>query len=249
MSAGKLEAELGKWSAAGTRPQLWWRDDDAVAVTPELERLAHITGNANVEVMLAVIPAHVDERLADYLAQHNHLKPCLHGWAHKNHAPAGEKKCELGHHRELDVVLGEIAAGRQRLSDLFGSDLMPVLVPPWNRMREDLATRLSEAGIKAFSTFAHKRSHPEIQVNTHVDVMNWKAAGGAAGKDLDQVLDELAAALGTSRANGGYPVGVLTHHLAHDHAAWSSLSGLLAYAELEWVPFEEALGDQPRTTS
>ncbi len=249
MSAGKLEAELCKWRAAGRRPLLWWRDDDAVAVTPELERLAQITGNANVDVLLAVIPAHVDGGLAEYLAQQDHLKPCLHGWSHENHAPAGEKKCELGHHRELDVVLDEIAAGRQRLSDLFGSGFVPVLVPPWNRMRKDLAARLCEAGIRAFSTFSHKRSHPEIQVNTHVDVMNWKAAGGAAGKATDQVLDELAAALGTSRANGGYPVGVLTHHLVHDEAAWSSLSCLLAYAELEWVPFEEALGHQPRTTS
>ncbi len=249
MSCRELEVEVCKWHDAGRQPQLWWRDDDAVAVTPELEHLAQLTGKAGINVLLAVIPAHVDEALAEYLAQHTNLQPCLHGWAHKNHASASEKKCELGPHRELDLVLGEIAAGRQRLADLFGSGFVPVLVPPWNRMRDDLAPRLHETGITAFSTFAHKRAFPAIQANTHVDVMNWKAPGGATGKAPNQVLDELVAALGTSRANGFYPIGVLSHHLVHDEAAWSSLSGLVRHQDLNWVSFEEALAHQPRTTS
>jgi len=249
MSRRELETELHNWQAAGRQPQLWWRDDDAVSVTPELDRLTQLAGGAGVDVLLAVIPAHVQDTLANYAGGHGNLKPCVHGWSHTNHAPAGDKKCELGAHRDLDVVLHEIAAGRQRLTELFGSRFVPVLVPPWNRMRSDLAPRLGEAGIMAFSTFAHTRSHPEIQANTHVDVMDWKAPGGPAGKAPDQVLGELAAALGISRANGFYPVGILTHHLVHDEVAWSSLSDLLALSDLAWVPFEEALNPHPRTTS
>ncbi|MEO1159267.1 MAG: polysaccharide deacetylase, partial [Pseudomonadota bacterium] len=194
-------------------------------------------------------PAHADQTLADHVAQNRNLTPCVHGWSHTNHAPASEKKCELGGHRTLDAVLSDVSRGRQQLAQLFGSRLAPVLVPPWNRMRDDLAPRLGEIGIEAFSTFAHKRPDPRIQVNTHVDVMDWKAPGGAAGKAPDRILSELAVALRVSRANGCYPVGLLTHHLVHDDTAWASLDGVLAHAGLNWVRFADALNDQPRTTS
>ena len=249
MSQCELETELQHWRAAGRQPQIWWRDDDAVSLTPELERLTQLTGEAGVGVLLAVIPARADQELAEFVGRHGHLQPCVHGWSHTNHAPSSEKKCELGVHRALDIVLSEIARGRQRLAGLFGPNLAPVLVPPWNRMRDDLAPRLGEIGIKAFSTFAHKRQYPEMQANTHVDVMDWKAPGGAVGKASDRLQNELAAALAVSRANGFYPVGLLTHHLVHDEVAWSSLSAVLAHRELAWVSFEHALYCQPRTTS
>lgn len=241
MSHRELETELQNWRAAGKQPQVWWRDDDAVSLTPELKRLTQLTGDAGVGVLLAVIPAHADQELAKFVGQHGHLQPCVHGWSHTNHAPASEKKCELGTHRALDIVLSEIERGRERLARLFGMGLAPVLVPPWNRMRDDLAPRLREVGIKAFSTFAHKRPHPEIQVNTHVDVMDWKAPGGAAGKTSDRLQDELATALAVARTNGFYPVGLLTHHLVHDEAAWFSLSTIVANTDLTWVTFEQAL--------
>ena len=249
MSRHELETELQSWRLAGKQPQVWWRDDDAVSPTPKLEHLTQVTGEAGVEVLLAVIPARADQALAEYVGQYSHLTPCVHGWSHTNHAPASEKKCELGGHRAMDVVLSDIARGRQRLAELFGSRLAPVLVPPWNRMRDDLAPRLGEAGIRAFSTFAHKRSFPEMQANTHVDVMDWKVPGGAAGKSPDRLRTELAAALAVSRANGFYPIGLLTHHLVHDEMAWSSLSDVLAHTDLIWVSFEHALHHHPRTTS
>lgn len=243
MSHRELEMELQNWQTAGRQPQVWWRDDDAVSLTPQLERLTQAASASGVEVLLAVIPAHADQTLADHVAQSTNLTPCVHGWSHTNHAPAGEKKCELGDHRALDAVLSDVSRGRQRLAHLFGARLAPVLVPPWNRMRADLAPRLGEIGIEAFSTFTHNRPFPQIQANTHVDVMDWKASGGAAGKEPDRILSELAAALSVSRTNGHYPVGLLTHHLVHDDAAWSSLGGVLAHPGLAWVPFAGALDD------
>lgn len=249
MSHCELETELQTWRAAGRQPQAWWRDDDAISPTPELERLTQLTGGAGIEVLLAVIPAYADQALAGFVGQHGHLQPCVHGWSHTNHAPATEKKCELGTHRTLDTVLSDIERGRQRLAGLFGPGLVPVLVPPWNRMRDDLAPRLGDIGITAFSTFTHKRADPEIQVNTHVDVMDWKAPGGAAGKAPERLQSELATALAISRASGFYPVGLLTHHLVHDEMVWSSLSKIVANTDLTWVSFEHALTNQPRTTS
>ncbi len=249
MSLRELESELQYWRLACEQPQLWWRDDDAVTVTAQLERLTQLTGEAGIEVLLASIPAYADRQLAVHVAQNRNLKPCVHGWAHANHAPATEKKCELGLHRAMDVVLADIVRGRQRLEQLFGAGLVPVLVPPWNRMRDDLAPHLSAIGIKAFSTFAPECSFPAIQVNTHVDVMDWKSPGGAAGKSGDRVWAELAAALAVSRSNGFYPVGLLTHHLVHDETVWTGLAAVVACSDLNWVSFEFALNFQPRTTS
>jgi len=248
MSRQELDIELQNWRAAGEQPQLWWRDDDAISVTPQLKHLTRLADGADVEILLAVIPAYANEELAAYIEQCTNLKPCMHGWSHTNHAPGSEKKCELGAHRELDEVLADIVRGYQRLQALFGKAVLPVLVPPWNRMRDDLAPRLSEVGIKAFSTFTHQRSVPEMQVNTHVDVMNWKTPGGATGKSLEAVQVELASALSVSRANGFYPIGLLTHHLVHDETAWATLSAVVAHPDLNWISFQQAFV-HPSTTS
>lgn len=240
MSCPELDSELQNWLSAGQRPQLWWRDDDAVSFTPELEKLTGVSCDANIEILLAVVPAGADKGLATYIKKHSNLKPCVHGWSHTNHAPESEKRCELGTHRPIEEVLADIGRGRQRLAKLLGNRLESILVPPWNRMRDDLAPRLPEVGINAFSTFAHRRSMPQMQVNTHLDLMNWKAPGGAVGKSLDVVQTELTTALNVSRANGFYPIGLLTHHLVHDDAAWATLSALVAHPDLNWISVRQA---------
>ena len=123
MSLRELESELQHWRSAGEPAQLWWRDDDAVTATAQLQRLTQLTGEAGIEVLLASIPAYAERQLADHVAQHQTLKPCVHGWAHANHAPASEKKCELGPHRAIEVVLSDIVRGKQRLEQLFGAIL------------------------------------------------------------------------------------------------------------------------------
>jgi hypothetical protein len=234
MSRAALEAEIGRWGEVGLTPRLWWRDDDAVDETPALERLTKLTGDRGIAVLLAVIPAFATDALANHVALYRHLDPCVHGWAHENHEPEGVKRAELGAGRPLDEVIGDVARGAERLQVLFGAHLLPVLVPPWNRMREDLAPRLAEAGIEAFSTFTHQLIAPDMQANTHVDVMDWASRGG---KPADMVLAELAAALAVARAGGGYEVGVLTHHLVHDAAAWEACEVLARLDGVSWVRF------------
>jgi len=52
---GALEAELDIWQSAGRSASFWWRDDDAIAATPELDRLLALAQDAPIG--LAVIPA------------------------------------------------------------------------------------------------------------------------------------------------------------------------------------------------
>ena len=107
-------------------------------------------------------------------------------------------------------------------------------------MRDDLPPRLPEAGITAFSTFTHRRLFPQMQVNTHIDVMNWRAPDGAVGKPLDVMQIELAQALSESRENGFYPIGFLTHHLVHDAVAWATLADLSVDPNLHWISVRRA---------
>jgi hypothetical protein len=60
-----LVDELDRWEEAGRVAQLWWRDDDAVAPTPALDRLLDVA--AGIPLSLAVIPAEMVRELATAL--------------------------------------------------------------------------------------------------------------------------------------------------------------------------------------
>ena len=129
-----VEQELVLWQAAGRKPVLWWRDDDAADATPALDRLLDLQRAHDQPLALAVVPAGATPALAARLAQAPRVDLLQHGYAHTNHAPPGDKKAELGAHRPAMFVLGELGTGRLALERLFGRRVLPVLVPPWNRI-------------------------------------------------------------------------------------------------------------------
>jgi hypothetical protein len=242
-----LDRELDVWADAGQAATLWWRDDDAVAPTGQLDRLlaqAEGTGGRSVPICLAVIPALARPELAAAIAGRGMVDILQHGYAHLNHAPSDEKKVELGGHRPVAEVLTELAAGRERMAELFGPAAMAVLVPPWNRIAPAIAAALPTIGLGAISTFGPRPRAgpgPEIlEVNTHIDIMDWhdsrRFLGEAAA--LDQATRHLAA-----RRQGGCdpsePTGLLTHHLVHDEPAWrfvhDFLNRTLAHRAVRWL--------------
>ena len=95
----ELDTELSRWHAAGLVLPLRWRDDDAMSHSADLERLAKVSARLELPVHLAVIPQGATPDLARYVAAQPHFLPVVHGWAHHNHAPTGEKKAEFGAHR------------------------------------------------------------------------------------------------------------------------------------------------------
>ena len=82
----------------------------------------------------------------------------------RNHAPADQKKAEFGSHRPPDAMLDEIAAGRQRLDDLFGKQALPVFTPPWNRIAPGIVEALPAMGFAVVSTFTprERRNSPPM---------------------------------------------------------------------------------------
>jgi peptidoglycan/xylan/chitin deacetylase (PgdA/CDA1 family) len=220
-----LISELDRWRQSGRRAALWLRDDDAVEPTAALDRLLHATSRYSISATLAVIPAYAGEPLAARLTAEPRISVAVHGWAHDNYAQPSEKKQELGPHREAELVLGELSRAKAVIDRQFGGQAVPVLVPPWNRIDRRLLPSLGDIGFAALSVFGRARTAPISLVNTHIDIIDWHS--GRGGKDRGTLVDELVRELQSRRETGSSePVGVLTHHLVHDEAAWLFLEDL-----------------------
>ncbi len=222
-----LGTALDRLSGAGAKARFWLRDDDAVSGTPDLQRLARWAADWETQILLALVPSAADDSLRDAIAAAPRLVGAVHGWAHKNHAPDGEKKQELGAHRPVGVVCAELRRAHQRTLDICGTNALPVLVPPWNRISGEVVHSLAGLGFKGLSTFSDLFTAspiPGLQVaNSHVDVIDWRGTRG--GRAHGELIGELMAAIEV-RAAAGQPVGILAHHLNHDETAWSFLDRL-----------------------
>jgi hypothetical protein len=234
-----LESELLEWQAAGKTPRFFLRDDDAIEDTPALRRLFDASERAAAPLLLASIPAHAQPSLGRAVRGFALATGAVHGHAHSNHAPAGQKPCELDQYRPLDVVLGELRHDREKLLDLFGGRLSGLLVPPWNRIHDAVAEHVHEAGftgISAHGWLTQPPVHRLASVNAHIDIVHW--SGGRKGRDWAWMETELARALREARLRGYRAIGILTHHLVHDDQAWLVLEETIAFAAhngIGWV--------------
>ena len=217
--------ELDRWQASGRKVRLWWRDDDAVAVTPALERLLALSHRFHVPPTLAIIPKHTGPGLAARLHKAPLAIPVIHGWSHENHAGMGEKKQELGLHRPSGIVLAELLEALQRMKALFDASLFPMLVPPWNRIDPALLPALAGVGFKALSVIGPAAlTAPIAIINSHVDLIDWRHARRC--RPVEDLVTSLAQEL-TRAFEDDQPIGVLSHHLVHDEAAWEFLETLM----------------------
>jgi hypothetical protein len=242
-----LMAEFDRWEEAGKVATLWWRDDDAVAPTARLGRLLSIA--SGVPVSLAVIPADAEPELAQWLADYLRSTPkasvavLQHGWRHVNHS-AARKKSEFPAERSTSDMASELAAGRARLTDLFGTRAQPVLVPPWNRLDDSLLGLLTRCGLtgisRARARSASSRALGIIEANIHVDLVAWNENRGFVGEDA--ALGGLVEHLRARRLRGvcaDVPTGILTHHLVQDEATDAFLDRLImvsvAHPAVVWL--------------
>jgi hypothetical protein len=234
-----LSRALDAREAAGGSFRLWLRDDDAIEPTPALDHLLGLTGERGVPVVLAVIPALADPALEKRVATASRLRVAPHGWRHTNHAPTQEKKQEFGAHRPLAELARDAQAGLARIEALFGAAALPLFVPPWNRMTASLAPLLPALGYRGVSAFGPEPPWPVPCRNTHLDLMDWRSR---QARSADALLQSLLGEL-TRRPAAAAPFGILSHHLAHDQAAWAFLERLLAattaHPACRWLGGEE----------
>jgi hypothetical protein len=255
---GALTDTLDLWAAEGRTARLWWRDDDAGEAVPALLRLLNLGEDCGIDLALAVVPAAAEAPLAEAMDGHSRVTVAQHGWAHRNHGPAGQPAVEVGGTRAVADVLRELADGRERLTSLFGARFAPILVPPWNRIEASVLPHLVEAGYRGLSTFG-TRGLPEpepglVTVNTHIDILRWRGGGHFAG--ADKVLRQLVGHMRDRIDRAGdkdEPIGLLTHHRDHDGQAWAFLDRLLRttrdHPAACWLSVEQAFARRGDSSS
>ncbi|WP_201830529.1 glycosyltransferase [Microvirga zambiensis] len=237
-----LDRALKHAADRGCPIRFWWRDDDAVADTPQLDRLLALARRYEAGLGLAVIPAGLEDSLASRLAAEEKAFALVHGLDHANHASVSEKKAEFGGHRPLATMAADIERALHLTRERLGQKLLPVFVPPWNRISPDLLPRLAQLGFTGLSTFAERESaFPAaglLQINTHVDPVDWHGTRSLA--DPAEIVARLAAAVErrvAGEADGGEPIGFLTHHLIHDDVIWSLCERLIARLAARGIRF------------
>jgi hypothetical protein len=164
----------------------------------------------------------------------------VHGLRHANHAPPGEKKAEFGGHRPVEIMASEAEQALRIAQERLGSRLLPVFVPPWNRLSPELVSRLPRSGFTALSTFNDRgTAYPVeglLQINSHVDPIDWHGTRSLA--EPASIVAALAGAIGRralGRADRDEPIGLLTHHLVHDEVIWSFCERLMDYLSAQGV--------------
>ena len=253
MNRDVLARELDLWAGQGRRATLWLRDDDARRDSPALARLLGVASTHAVPVAIAAIPAALESTLAAALERCDEAIVVQHGFAHRNHAPVGERSAELYDGRDAGVCIDELCRGRERLADAFGDRFVPILVPPWNRAGEKLLTHFRDAGFTGLSRFGPRTSleaAPDLpQVNTHVDPIAWRRDRRFIGEDA--ALTRVVAHLRARRqgdCDADEPTGVLTHHLAFDDPAWHFVDALLArtrcHPAVAWLDVRQAFAPE-----
>lgn len=234
--------ELDRWGKAGHIATLWWRDDDAVAMTAALARLLSLA--RSTPLALAVVPASADPDLAASLHGLPQIAVLQHGWSHTNHGGGG-KKSEFPADRPAGLVKRDLISGRERLTSLFG-DVTPILAPPWNRLAPEFEPLLRPVGIAAVSAMAPRRGPGIARLDVHVDLTAWKTGRGFVGREaaLGGIVGELRRRrLGLTEREAA--TGILTHHLIMDDAtaefAGELCEVIAGHPAARWADIREAL--------
>lgn len=218
----RVRAELDVWAKAERKTAFWWRDDDAQDVSRELDAMLRVARQFDVMIGLSVIPAKLKPRLATHLEKSKAAQVLVHGFRHESFAREREANREFSSARPLDEMTVDLARGSALLRAAFGRRVLPVLVPPWNRIAPAVVAELPRLGYRGLSTWKPRLAANPVpgllQVNTHLDVIDWRR--GRVIKDERLIAGLLLRKLRWRRAHrsrAAEPLGLLTHH-----AYWSA---------------------------
>ena len=223
----RLKAELRRWRKAGRRPKLWWRDDDARTRTPQLARLLVKATRAGVPLSVSVIPEGLGPELCASLEPYPQVTVLQHGVRHKNRGGAAFNEFSPG--QAVADIAAELVRGWAALEGFRRR--LPVYVPPWNSLTPNVSEAIGLCDYSAVSGWGGDRAPGRL--DAHIDLMRWKPSPRFAGRA--RVLGRLRRQLRQRRRDARWdqPIGLLTHHLAHDEAAWRFLETLLQFPPLE----------------
>ncbi len=207
--------------------RFWWRDDDAGWDHPRLATLLGLAHTRAAPLGLAIVPEWLKQSCAERVRGAETCTILQHGIAHADHAAGQAKKIELGGAADRERLRQDLAMGRDRLAAKFGDQFLPLLVPPWNRIAPDLVPALPALGYTGLSVYGRRASAEPLPglrlLNTHLDLIDWR--DGSRPLTMDDVVERLVTLIGSGLDE---PIGILSHHLVMDAAAFATLDRLLA---------------------
>src|SRR5690606_11486564 len=119
--------------------------------------------------------------------------------------------------------------------------LVPMLVPPWNRIDAGLVPDLRGLGFEALSVYGPAWPTPIRMINSTIDLMDWHGTQGCHDHSL--LVRNIVAQLQQAFDHGGDGVGLLAHHLVHDEKAWGFLERLFEMTALHAACKWRSAGD------
>ncbi len=238
-----LSEEIQQWQ----QPiPFWWRDDDAIEDSDALQQMLAMAKRFQIPVHLAVIPQRLKHSL-NCIKELQHKSDCYvlqHGFDHTSYASPEQRKIELGGTQSITQLTDKLLQGRQILADNFESQYLDILVPPWNRISEELSEKLPAIGYKQLSVLASpKLKETDFLVNVHIDIINWKERAFAGEEIVIEKIRQYLAHSRTQNLKNFKPCGIMTHHLDHDPQCWQFLDKFFTFcqqhSQLQWLSGED----------
>ncbi|MEH2544085.1 hypothetical protein V1283_000730 [Bradyrhizobium sp. AZCC 2262] len=243
----KARRELDCWAEAGLTARFWVRDDDACQASENLERLRDLAARHDIRIGLAVIPGKIAPDLCEYLGRSVlQFYPMCHGWKHINYNRRN-KPAEFGPDRPISSMIVDAKSALDLFKEHFGTS-KAIFVPPFNAITPGLVRALPNIGFFGISLVPPFLENKMLQlvsrlnrkavvklpassrgprIDVHLDVINWKTRTAQDTKTIaNQLLQQLRGRrLGLLAADT--PIGLLTHHLAHDEPIWRTCDEVL----------------------
>lgn len=244
-----LREELQRWKEP---VNFWWRDDDAIADTAPLRKLIALQqDNGTIPLHLASIPQLLDTSLPALVGHSPNVWILQHGFNHQNNASADERKIELGGDQDESTLRSKLASGRETLLQNFSDRYLDILVPPWNRVNETALSAINSLHYLALSGLGldKKTVDKTPRLNVHIDIVNWKQRRFVGTETcLENIVNQLTIRR-TEAPHRHEPLGIMTHHLAHDDGCWGFLSDFLRLTTqhpcVRWIKAEQAIAMVP----
>lgn len=225
--------ELDAHLTDGLVAELWWRDDNSIVSTVELDRLIALSNRHGVPCGLAASPADAGEPLRKAVSDAAHVWVLQHGVTHADRAPGGIEEGEPDVHRPKSEVLEELRQGMLKFNQLFKDRFVPVLVPPWGHLNPELLPYLPVMGFRGLSSVHQdQRSVPpeDLRVaDVYCDVLDRSDPQNPRFAGAETCVAALADHLRdkrTGQADATEPTGLRTQHLDMDPDAWEFMAVL-----------------------
>jgi hypothetical protein len=262
--------ELDRWVDGGLKAKIWVRDDDAIQASQNLERLRNFAVEHRIKIGLATIPGKSRPDLSCFLdGNRQHFFPMCHGWQHINHnlrnAPA-----EFGRDRPLPALVADARSAFDAFQERFGT-LDVVFVPPFNRLAPALMKVLLSIGFVGLSSMPNHLEQKIFEigvrlnrrlpfklpagltcprVDTHIDVINWKAKAPQMATTVSMRLAHQLRGRRLGLVPIDTPIGLLLHHLDHDEQTWQTcdetLRVLREHPAVDFIDIAKWANDQSK---